>query len=162
MKRNRKILVTLTIGTVMTLAAHAAPVSAGNREAGTTMSGTIHQAAIRDGIPDGAEPGKEENSAAYTYRNTWNHRNVRTNRYCDRWTVAASGQGRGFVDENGDGINDLAPDFDGDGIPNGQDPDWVKNKRDGTGYKHGLQSTDRGRRCGGSQSRGSRGAQTAR
>jgi hypothetical protein len=39
-----------------------------------------------------------------------------------------------FVDENGDGINDLAKDADGDGIPNGQDPDWVK-PGDGTGYK---------------------------
>lgn len=37
-----------------------------------------------------------------------------------------------FVDENGDGINDLARDADGDGIPNGQDPDWVK-PQDGTG-----------------------------
>jgi hypothetical protein len=39
-----------------------------------------------------------------------------------------------FVDENGDGINDRARDADGDGIPNGQDPDWVKPE-DGTGYK---------------------------
>ena len=29
-----------------------------------------------------------------------------------------------FIDENGDGFNDLAPDDDGDGIPNGMDPDW--------------------------------------
>ena len=33
--------------------------------------------------------------------------------------------GAGFVDENGDGYNDNAPDHDGDGIPNGQDPDYV-------------------------------------
>ncbi len=39
-----------------------------------------------------------------------------------------------FVDENGDGINDLAKDADGDGIPNGQDPDWAK-PADGTGYQ---------------------------
>jgi hypothetical protein len=39
-----------------------------------------------------------------------------------------------FVDEDGDGINDRAKDADGDGIPNGQDPDWVKPE-DGTGYK---------------------------
>ena len=39
-----------------------------------------------------------------------------------------------FIDENGDGINDLARDADGDGIPNGQDPDWTK-PADGTGYK---------------------------
>ncbi len=34
--------------------------------------------------------------------------------------------GNQFVDENGDGYNDNAPDADGDGIPNGQDPDYVK------------------------------------
>ncbi|HSA95483.1 MAG TPA: hypothetical protein VLJ16_05500 [Acidobacteriota bacterium] len=39
-----------------------------------------------------------------------------------------------FVDENGDGINDLARDADGDGIPNGQDPDWT-HPGDGAGYK---------------------------
>ncbi len=31
-----------------------------------------------------------------------------------------------FVDKNGDGYNDNAPDHDGDGIPNGLDPDWLK------------------------------------
>ena len=39
-----------------------------------------------------------------------------------------------FVDKNGDGINDLARDADGDGIPNGQDSDWTR-PLDGTGYK---------------------------
>lgn len=39
-----------------------------------------------------------------------------------------------FVDENGDGINDLARDADGDGIPNCQDPDWTR-PLDGSGYK---------------------------
>jgi hypothetical protein len=34
--------------------------------------------------------------------------------------------GPNFVDENGDGYNDNAPDEDGDGIPNGQDPDYEK------------------------------------
>ncbi len=32
--------------------------------------------------------------------------------------------GPNFVDEDGDGFNDLAPDADGDGIPNGQDEDY--------------------------------------
>ena len=32
--------------------------------------------------------------------------------------------GKGFVDKNGDGYNDNAPDDDGDGIPNGLDPDY--------------------------------------
>ena len=32
--------------------------------------------------------------------------------------------GSGFVDADGDGFNDNAPDHDGDGIPNGLDPDY--------------------------------------
>jgi hypothetical protein len=39
----------------------------------------------------------------------------------------------GFIDENGDGINDLARDADNDGIPNCVDPDWVR-PLDGSGY----------------------------
>ena len=42
----------------------------------------------------------------------------------------------GFVDEDGDGFNDLAPDEDGDGIPNGLDPDYQAPK-DGTGNQFG-------------------------
>ncbi|MFH0734475.1 MAG: hypothetical protein V1773_09380 [bacterium] len=34
--------------------------------------------------------------------------------------------GNKFVDINGDGINDYAPDHDGDGIPNGLDPDYKR------------------------------------
>ena len=34
-----------------------------------------------------------------------------------------------FVDANGDGYNDNAPDHDNDGIHNGLDPDWKKNQR---------------------------------
>lgn len=41
----------------------------------------------------------------------------------------------GFVDEDGDGINDLARDADNDGIPNCMDPDWVRPE-EGNGYKH--------------------------
>ncbi|MGE5351086.1 MAG: hypothetical protein ACM3P0_03330 [Acidobacteriota bacterium] len=36
--------------------------------------------------------------------------------------------GAGFVDANGDGYNDNAPDHDHDGIPNGQDPDYKGGK----------------------------------
>ena len=44
--------------------------------------------------------------------------------------------GAGFVDENGDGYNDNAPDHDGDGIPNGVDPDYDGTKnRMGKGSK---------------------------
>jgi len=41
-------------------------------------------------------------------------------------------QSKGFVDANGDGINDNALDADGDGIPNGKDMDYVK-PQDGSG-----------------------------
>jgi len=61
--------------------------------------------------------------------------------------------GIGFVDENGDGYNDNAPDHDGDGIPNGQDPDYVpvnpdQGKRfgfideDGDGINDRMQDAD--------------------
>jgi hypothetical protein len=36
--------------------------------------------------------------------------------------------GQHFIDKNGDGYNDNAPDHDGDGIPNGLDPDWQNLK----------------------------------
>ena len=42
-----------------------------------------------------------------------------------------------FVDLNGDGFNDNAPDADGDGIPNGLDPDYIKHAQDGTGLQKG-------------------------
>jgi hypothetical protein len=42
-----------------------------------------------------------------------------------------------FIDEDGDGYNDLAPDADGDGIPNGLDPDYVP-AMDGTGNRFGA------------------------
>ena len=47
-----------------------------------------------------------------------------------------TGTGSNFVDLNGDGFNDNAPDLDGDGIPNGLDEDYVKHAQDGTGYQH--------------------------
>jgi len=41
---------------------------------------------------------------------------------------ATSMQKTGFIDENGDGFNDNAPDADGDGIPNGRDADYTGPK----------------------------------
>jgi len=41
-----------------------------------------------------------------------------------------------FVDEDGDGFNDNAPDADGDGIPNGMDDDFVP-AMDGSGNGFG-------------------------
>ena len=38
-------------------------------------------------------------------------------------------QSRKFVDKDGDGYNDNAPDHDGDGIPNGLDADYIKFKK---------------------------------
>lgn len=107
----------------------------------------------------GGEPAEEGSEYAYEYRNTWQHRNMAQNGDGNMGEDPGSGQRRGFVDENGDGINDLAPDHDGDGVPNGQDPDWVKNKRDGTGYQHGNKLTQEGKRCERSQHRGSKRSQ---
>jgi hypothetical protein len=42
-------------------------------------------------------------------------------------TQAPIEHGIHFVDLNGDGLNDNAPDIDQDGIPNGQDPDYVRS-----------------------------------
>lgn len=57
--------------------------------------------------------------------------------------------GPGFVDLDGDGINDYAVDSDGDGIPNGQDPDYVRPK-DGTGqqYRNGKGENKKGKMWG--------------
>ena len=43
---------------------------------------------------------------------------------------------KGFVDVDGDGVNDNALDSDGDGIPNGQDADFVR-PQDGSGAQRG-------------------------
>ena len=57
---------------------------------------------------------------------------------------------RGFVDANGDGVNDNAADDDGDGIPNGQDPDFVRNSGTGTPAGKGLRGGGTGAgTCGG-------------
>ena len=45
-------------------------------------------------------------------------------------------QNPNFVDENNDGYNDNAPDHDGDGIPNGLDPDWQKLQKEKKKGKH--------------------------
>lgn len=43
-------------------------------------------------------------------------------------TTPPPNHGKNFVDKNGDGYNDNAPDHDGDGIPNGVDPDFKGTK----------------------------------
>jgi hypothetical protein len=53
------------------------------------------------------------------------------------------GNGKNFVDLNGDGFNDNAPDHDGDGIPNGLDDDYIKAAKDGSGQKNGQAIADK-------------------
>jgi hypothetical protein len=48
--------------------------------------------------------------------------------YTQDTTKIAPSHGRHFIDLDGDGYNDNAPDHDGDGIPNGLDPDWQRRK----------------------------------
>lgn len=155
MKGYRKIIMVLAIGGCMALAVSAGLVSAGETDEGASGSG----AALRQGAVEFAG-GQAESE--YAYRNAWSRRNEKQNRYGDMGEDAPYARGRGFVDENGDGINDLAPDHDGDGVPNCQDPDWVKNKRDGTGNKYGQQRTEGGRGSERSSSRGGKGAQAVR
>ena len=53
-----------------------------------------------------------------------------------------------YVDENGDGICDVFRDHDNDGIPNRQDPDWIR-PQDGSGYQNGQAfKGDNGQRFG--------------
>ena len=47
-----------------------------------------------------------------------------------------------FVDKNGDGYNDNAPDHDGDGIPNGIDPDYKNVKKRGGKSGQGFVDND--------------------
>jgi hypothetical protein len=56
------------------------------------------------------------------------------------------GTGTNFVDLNGDGFNDNAPDHDGDGIPNGLDADYVKGAQDGSGYQKGMLGENQGQK----------------
>ena len=56
-----------------------------------------------------------------------------------------------FVDLDGDGFNDNAPDHDGDGIPNGLDPDWQKQQAkfvdlDGDGINDNTYQEQMGKR----------------
>lgn len=43
-----------------------------------------------------------------------------------------------FVDENGDGYSDFAPDHDNDGIPNGKDPDFTRGKGKGKQWRNNF------------------------
>jgi len=67
------------------------------------------------------------------------------------------GNGPGeFIDENGDGFNDLAPDTDGDGIPNKFDEDFVR-PQDGSGARFGgKKGSDVGPADGTGQRKGAR------
>jgi len=51
-------------------------------------------------------------------------------------TIKVHPAGRRFIDKDGDGFNDLAPDHDGDGIPNGLDKDYRRGRGNGKGFRH--------------------------
>jgi hypothetical protein len=53
---------------------------------------------------------------------------IYTDSYAQSTTTPPPNHGKNFVDKNGDGYNDNAPDHDGDGIPNGVDPDFKRAK----------------------------------
>lgn len=62
--------------------------------------------------------------------------NSRDSNYVKSDSLNIARPGVRFVDKNGDGFNDLAPDHDGDGIPNGLDKDWRKMQGNKRGYRH--------------------------
>lgn len=96
-----------------------------------------------DGIPNGQDPDWVQ--GAGNRRGALNH-NGWGRGYGKGAGRGMTGQGngvRGFVDENGDGFNDLAPDHDGDGIPNGQDPDFVEGAGQGRFAGHGPGFSDK-------------------
>ena len=101
----------------------------------------------------------EGSKNTYQHRHAWQHKNATQNSNGEKPVDSGSGQGLGFVDEDGDGVNDLARDHDGDGLPNGKDPDWVKNKRDGTGAQAGGSQSQGGKRCVRAQNRGNKRSQ---
>ena len=65
--------------------------------------------------------------AAFVFTNTFAQDSLQTKNQNGK--TQKKGQtvehGKKFVDANGDGYNDNAPDHDGDGIPNGLDDDYV-------------------------------------
>jgi hypothetical protein len=48
----------------------------------------------------------------------------------------------GFLDEDGDGFNDLLPDGDGDGVPDALDPDYRNRQSDSIFVRQQLRSAD--------------------
>ncbi len=52
----------------------------------------------------------------------------------DQTDVSTVQHGPAFVDEDGDGFNDNAPDHDADGIPNGMDEDYESMGRGAQGF----------------------------
>ena len=168
-----KILMTLAVCSIIMFSSSAGRAWTDDQGRGPAATGTTKQGGLTeagtadqdgDGVPncedpDWTGPVGDGIGTAYQHRNTWNHRNVTQNRYGDMGENPGSGQRRGFVDEDGDGINDRARDHDGDGLPNGKDPDWVRNKRDGTGAQAGGSLSQGSKRCLRSETRGNKGSQ---
>jgi hypothetical protein len=48
----------------------------------------------------------------------------------------------GFLDEDGDGFNDLMPDADGDGVPDALDPDYRNRQSDGAFMREQMSGMD--------------------
>ncbi|MEZ5069582.1 MAG: hypothetical protein R2751_01095 [Bacteroidales bacterium] len=57
------------------------------------------------------------------------------NRYAYQEKSQTATKQAGFIDEDGDGYNDNAMDSDGDGIPNGMDPDYTGAQNKGAKAK---------------------------
>jgi hypothetical protein len=133
-----KVLLTMAVCTLILLPSLAAMASADDPADGSVAEGSKN---------------------TYQHRHAWKHKNATQNSNGEKPEEPGSGQGLGFVDEDGDGVNDLARDHDGDGLPNGKDPDWVKNKKNGTGAQAGSSQSQGGKRCVRAQHRGNKRSQ---
>jgi hypothetical protein len=85
-----------------------------------------------DGIPNGQDPDYVKPADGSGMKNGQQNKNSKGQKLARQYKGAKGGTAnrntaKGFIDENGDGINDNADDSDGDGIPNGRDADYQRN-----------------------------------
>ncbi len=122
------------------------PGRGAGRGMGSAAAATVKRTTSVQGVN---RPAKNPQSQpAATARGTW-----RTTRGVQGWARPEPKEhGPWFVDKNGDGYHDYAPDADGDGVPNGRDTDYVR-PRNATG-RFAAGGGFSGRGAGGGRGRG--------
>jgi len=85
-----------------------------------------------DGVPNGQDPDYSKPADGSGQKNGQQNKNSKGQKLAQQNKGSAGQKGnrktaKGYIDENGDGINDNAKDSDADGIPNGRDADYPRN-----------------------------------